>query len=233
MARIVNPEEYQLRRNKILESAQRLIYTRGYEGMSIQDILADQQISKGAFYHYFPSKQALLKALFEQMAHQVLQLMAPITQHNSLSAADKLRRVFDVALHWKTERKEVLLSLVSVWYADENAALRQKAQAALLPIIAPKLTQIVRQGIREGVFHNDFPDHVSGIMFSILQNFGDSLVALIVKPAPDPHLIQHLEAVSASHQDAIERLLGAQPGSLPLFDTDVLREWLPLSNPSN
>ena len=117
MARVVNQEVYELRRSKILEAAQRLVYTKGYDGMSIQDILTDQQISKGAFYHYFPSKQTLLEALIEQMAHQVLQLMTPIVQDGSLSAPEKLRRVFDIASRWKTERKKVLLSLVGVWYA--------------------------------------------------------------------------------------------------------------------
>lgn len=233
MARVVNQEVYELRRSKILEAAQRLVYTKGYDGMSIQDILTDQQISKGAFYHYFPSKQTLLEALIEQMAHQVLQLMNPIVQDGSLSAPEKLRRVFDIASRWKTERKKVLLSLVGVWYADENAALRQKAQVALLPIIAPMLTKIVRQGIREGVFHNAFPDQISVIMFSLLYSFGDRLIALIVQPSPGADIIKRLETLSASHQDAMERILGAQPGSLPLFDTTILREWMPLIRNSN
>ncbi len=47
-------------RNEILDVAQRLIYTRGYEQMTIQDILDDLGISKGAFHHYSGSRQALL-----------------------------------------------------------------------------------------------------------------------------------------------------------------------------
>ena len=44
------------RRNDILDAARRLIYTKGYEQMTIQDILDELGISKGAFYHYFDSK---------------------------------------------------------------------------------------------------------------------------------------------------------------------------------
>jgi len=229
MARIVNQEEYDIRRNKILEAAGRLVYVKGYEQMSIQDILTEMQISKGAFYHYFSSKQALLEALIEQMAQQVFQVLLPIIKDDRLPAPEKLHRVFDTASRWKTDRKEVLLSLVHVWYADENAVLRQKAQAALLPVIAPMLTEVVCQGVREGVFHTPYPDQISGIMFSLLQNFGDSLIALIVQQEHKPEDLQHLEALSASHQDAMERLLGAASGSLPLFDTTILREWFPLS----
>jgi AcrR family transcriptional regulator len=229
MARIINPEEHEMRRAQILNAAERLIYTQGYEQMSIQDILVEQKISKGAFYHYFDSKQALLEAVIERMAKQVIQLLLPITQDEQLTAPDKLHRVFDAASRWKTDRKEIMLSMISIWYADENAILRHKAQAALLPPIAAILTGIIRQGIDEGVFHTTFPDQISGILFSVLQNFGDSLILLLVQSEPDPDALPRLEALSASHQDAVERILGAQPGSLPLFDTSILREWFPLS----
>ncbi|MGD0006240.1 MAG: helix-turn-helix domain-containing protein, partial [Anaerolineaceae bacterium] len=78
MARIVKEDEYNVRRNEILESAQRFVYTRGYEQMAIQDILDDLQISKGAFYHYFTSKQALLEALIERMMLDAEQVLTPI-----------------------------------------------------------------------------------------------------------------------------------------------------------
>ena len=227
MARIVKEDEYNTRRNEILECARRFVFTKGYEQMAIQDILGDRQISKGAFYHYFTSKQALLEALIEQMAQQVFQILIPIIKDDRLPAPEKLRRVFDAASRWKTDRKESLLSLVNIWYADENAVLRQKAQAALLPRIASLLTEIICQGVREGVFHTAYPDQISGILFSLLQNFGDTLIALIVQQEPNLENLQHLETLSASHQDAMERLLGAEPGSLPLFDTSILREWFP------
>jgi hypothetical protein len=80
------------------------------------------------------------------------------------------------------------------------------------------------------VFHTAFPDQISGIIFSILQSFGDTLVSLIVQQEINSEALQRLESLAASHQDAMERILGASPGSLPLFDTAILREWFPLSN---
>ena len=53
MARTVKEQEYAEKRNDILDSALRLVYSKGYERMTIQDIQADLQISSGAFYHYF------------------------------------------------------------------------------------------------------------------------------------------------------------------------------------
>jgi AcrR family transcriptional regulator len=60
MARIVKEEEYLARRNEILDASLRLVYSKGYDKMTIQDILDQLHISKGAFYHYFDSKVAVL-----------------------------------------------------------------------------------------------------------------------------------------------------------------------------
>jgi AcrR family transcriptional regulator len=229
MARIVNKEEYEIRRNEILDAAQRVVYTKGYEQMSIQDILVETKISKGAFYHYFDSKQALLEALIERLANQVKQVLIPIVEDVSLPATDKLLRLFDSASRWKTDRKETLLALVNVWYADENAILRQRVQNAVIPQIQPLLTTIIYQGVSEGVFHTVYPEQVSGIIFSMLLIFGDTLIGLISHPELHYDALQKLDQTSASYQDAVERILGADPGSLPLFDTAILREWFPLS----
>ena len=75
--------------------------------------------------------------MIERMASQVIQLLVPIVQDEHLPAPEKLHRVFDAASRWKTDRKDVMLNLVNVWYADENAILRLEAQAAVLPSLRP------------------------------------------------------------------------------------------------
>src|SRR5712691_1713827 len=115
MARIV--KEHAVRRNEILDVAQRLVYTKGYEQMTIQDILDDLQISKGAFYHYFDSKQALLEALIERLLDEGVQLLLPIVDDPHLPALEKLQRLFDRLVRWKTAQKTFLLALMRVLYA--------------------------------------------------------------------------------------------------------------------
>src|SRR6266508_3388883 len=158
MARIVNETEYAARRNAILDVALRLIYTKGYEQMAIQDILVELSMSKGAFYHYFDSKAALLEALVERIGQEALELLNPIVQDPQLPALEKLQRFFDTAVQWKTARKALMIELTRVWYADHNAIVRQKMLAMLSKGAIPLLTEIFHQGIQEGVFNIRFPD---------------------------------------------------------------------------
>src|SRR6516162_7734974 len=105
MARIIKVEEFVGKRNAILDVAQQLIYTKGYEQMTIQDMLDDLQISKGAFYHYFDSKQAVLEALVERMGEGVVELLLPIVHDPVLPALDKFQSYLATLNRWKVGQK--------------------------------------------------------------------------------------------------------------------------------
>jgi AcrR family transcriptional regulator len=52
-------------RAHILSAAQKKFSSSGYDAASVDDICAEAGVSKGAFYHHFPTKQAVFLALFE------------------------------------------------------------------------------------------------------------------------------------------------------------------------
>ena len=157
MARTVNEKEYAEKRNEILDVAQRFVYTRGYEEMSIQDILDELKISKGVFYHYFDSKQDLLEAIIDRIRDDMARILTPIVHDPQLSALEKLQRFFTALSYFKTERKTFLIALLHVWYKDENAIVRQKVRVDGNKLITPLLTHIIHQGIQEGVSRRCLP----------------------------------------------------------------------------
>ncbi len=50
-------------REKILSAALKLFAEKGYDTTSVDDVVKRARISKGSAYHYFPSKEALLRAV--------------------------------------------------------------------------------------------------------------------------------------------------------------------------
>src|SRR5262245_7929118 len=109
VARTINEKEYALKRTEILDVTLRLIYTKGYEQMAIQDILDQLKISKEAFYHYFDSKPALLEALIERLQQDALRVLTPIVRDPDLPALTKLQRYFDAAGQWKAAHKAFVI----------------------------------------------------------------------------------------------------------------------------
>jgi AcrR family transcriptional regulator len=230
MARTVKEEDYAIKRKEILDVAQRLVYTKGYDQMSIQDILDELHISKGAFYHYFDSKSDLLEALIDRMRQEAEPIILPIVNDPNLPALDKLHRFFDTAARWKTTRKDYILSLVRVWYADENALVRQKIQTSQIKWTTPLFDKVIIQGLQEGVFNTAFPDQISELILSLLYHIGDAMVELIFSSEEREIELAHAERLVAAYNNTLERVLGAPAGSLNLMDRDTLKEWFVAPN---
>jgi AcrR family transcriptional regulator len=225
MARPVREQEYTVKRGAILDAARRLVQTKGYEQMAIQDLLDDLQISKGAFYHYFGSKQALLEALIEQLLDEGEQLLITITHDPTLSALEKLQHYFLQLAQWKTAQKETFLGLLRVWYADENAIVRQKLHAARIKRVTPWLSAIIRQGLEEGILTTSYPDKVSQIVVSLLNDHSNTLAELLLSGQFGPEQFIHVEQTVAAYTEALERVLGAPGHSLALVDVPMLTVW--------
>lgn len=52
-------------RDRLIESARFLFWERGFAGTSMADLLAHAGVNSGSFYHFFESKEALLRAVLE------------------------------------------------------------------------------------------------------------------------------------------------------------------------
>jgi AcrR family transcriptional regulator len=174
MARTVKKEEYAAKRNQILDAAQHLVYTKGYERMTLQDILSEVQISSGAFYHYFDSKPAVLEGFIERIRQGVEQPLLPIVHDPHLSAIEKLQGFFDTLDRLRIAHKTDVLKLARVWYTDDNAIVRQKVDEAVVKQRVPLLSAIVGQGVREGAFTTAYPDQIGEVILSLLHGMGNT-----------------------------------------------------------
>lgn len=66
-------------RARLLATASRLIHERGYTAVSVSDICTAAGLKKGSFYHFFPSKHALVLATLDRFAeYQEARMQAAI-----------------------------------------------------------------------------------------------------------------------------------------------------------
>lgn len=228
VARIV--KDPAVRRKEILDSTQRLVYGKGFEQMTIQDILDDLHISKGAFYHYFDSKPALLDAMLDRMRQEAEQVVMPVINDPRRNALEKLRDVFDTAGRWKTNRKAYVLALVRGWYSDDNAVVRQRQLMFLTQWMAPLVTEIIQQGVREGLMKTPYPDQMGEVVLGMIQSLSDAMTRLILVAEPGSTDMQQVSRMIAAYTYVMERALGIPPGLLKLVDLDVIKEWFMTEN---
>jgi AcrR family transcriptional regulator len=225
LARTLDPAAHALRRDEFVDAAQRLIQTRGYEQMSVQDVLDELEASKGAFYHYFDSKEALLSAVVERMTDGAVAMLAPVVADSGLTAPQKLEGVFSGIAQFKNQRRDLLLAIIEAWISDDNAIVREKSRREATRRLAPLLAIIVEQGQAEGSFTAGPPEIVARVLMSLILGANETATELFIARQHKAVSFETVQATLAAYADAIERILGSRGGSLPITDDATLHLW--------
>ena len=222
MPRTVNVEARAIRREAFVEVSLRLIQAKGYEQMSIQDVLDELDASRGAFYHYFASKLALLQAAVDHIVAAAMEAVSPVAADPRLSAAQKIERLFSGIAGWKAERRELMLALLEVWYSDDNAIVRDKVRRSSVAVLVPLLSTIVEQG---RVFSARSPDGAARAVVALLLGAQDMAIELFFARQAGEIPFEIVAERFAGLAEALTRVLGAPVGSLSLIDDATLRLW--------
>jgi AcrR family transcriptional regulator len=210
---------------EFLGVAQQLFFTQGYERTTVQEIIDTVGVAKGTFYHYFDSKQAILEALVAELSAQTLALFEAIVADETLNAIQKWAHWVQVYGDWKIQRKAELLAIIRVMQADENVLLSYKLRKRTSQMAVPTLTRIVSQGIEEGVFETVYVEEAAEIAYAISRIVSDSVAGILLNPDTFDYPGALARRKIAAGQAAIERVLGAAPGSLPLADEQMIATW--------
>jgi len=225
MARTVKPDEYAARRREILDAALKLIHDKGYERMTIDDVLVGTGMSKGALYHYFRSKRAILEGIVDAMGEGAIRELQAVVDDPNLSAIDKLHAYFRTESAWKADNVTVLSTLMGLMRGDNNALLRQKLAQDSTRTTAPLLAAIIRQGCDEGVFDTDYPHESAVIITGMALHLTDAFVDAIEADGGTGADVSGpaIQQVLAAYFQAYERILGAAPDSLASWAKTLAR----------
>jgi AcrR family transcriptional regulator len=225
MARTLDLEAHSLRREAFTDAAQRLIQTKGYEQLSLQEVIDEVGASKGAFYHYFSSKETLLEAVIERMTDAALEVMTPIANDRELIAIAKLQLVFRTLAAWKGERKEFFVELIEVWLSADNSVVREHFRRRVTSRILPLLTTIVRQGAAEGSFTPTSPDGAAAVVVALMLGLNELATQLFLARQANTVTFDEVVTTLAAYTEAFERILGLPAGSWAMLDDSTLHTW--------
>jgi AcrR family transcriptional regulator len=221
----VNSTLHTVRRDAFLDVAQSLIQTKGYEAMSIQDVLDALEASKGAFYHYFDSKQALLEAVIDRFADATMATITPILDDPDLPALRKLERALAGIARAKAERKDLVLAVVEIWNSDSNAIVREKLRRMAVSRLGPLLSIVIKQGMDEGVITAGSPDETATVLSSLMLGYQQLAADYMIARKAGTVSFEEVRRSIAAFTEAFERILGVPKGSITLIDGPTLHFW--------
>lgn len=146
-------KNHQERRAEILDAAERLFYSIGYENCSVNEILREVGIAKGTFYHYFKSKEEAMDAVIQRNVSVMVSRVEASIKGNKIDSQEKLMRAFLAMRMGEMEGKGMLDDL----HKAENALLHQKSLSQTIEAIAPLLEGIIEEGIEERAWNCRYP----------------------------------------------------------------------------
>jgi len=217
MARIL--KNYHERKDEFLDTAQQLFFTQGYDQTSVEAIIRKMGLSKGTFYYYFKSKEDLLDKLIERLSKNILKEVRKIVEEDELNAIEKLNKAFIATRTVKIENMELLKVLIKVMYDDRNLLFRHKIYRKSVELMSPVFGSIIRQGIKENVFHTKFSDETAKLIFEMAYIFGERIPKLFFGDEMD---LDKVEKEYKLYENAIERIIGAAEGTVRIVDRRII-----------
>ncbi len=146
-------KDYEERRNEILDAAERLFYSKGYEKCTVNDILKEVNIAKGTFYYYFKSKEEVLDAVILRYIDIVISRANEILTKDDISPEEKLMRTF-MAMQINEKAGEDMLDEL---HKSENALLHQKTLNQMVTAMLPVLVKIIEEGVEKKIWSCRYP----------------------------------------------------------------------------
>jgi TetR/AcrR family transcriptional repressor of nem operon len=108
---------------RILDIAERLLQTRGYNAFSYADIAQSLHITKASLHYHFPTKAELGKRLIERYEQSFLQALADIDK-TSTNSKEKLRQYVDLYMKVLHDDRMCLCGMLAAEYATLPKPMR-------------------------------------------------------------------------------------------------------------
>ncbi|MGN0712926.1 MAG: TetR/AcrR family transcriptional regulator [Anaerovoracaceae bacterium] len=142
------------RRNEILDVAERLFCTKGYDSTSTNDILAEIGIARGTLYYHFKNKEDILDGMIDRVLDEVIRKAGSIALDESVPVLERLTRTV-LAANVDTKTGDMILEQV---HKPQNALMHAKMQEKLLSQLIPFFVKIVEDGISQNLMQTDYPE---------------------------------------------------------------------------
>ncbi|OOZ81690.1 TetR family transcriptional regulator [Bacillus cereus] len=159
-------KEYEERRKEILETAERLFITKGYTKTTVNDILKEIGIAKGTFYHYFKSKEEVMDEIIMRIIKDDVAKAKVIVSNPNIPVLEKL---FRVLMEQSPKSGDVKDKMIEQFHQPNNAEMHQKSLVQSIIHLSPVLTEILEQGIEEGIFSTSYPQETIELLLSSAQ----------------------------------------------------------------
>ncbi|HHJ13680.1 MAG TPA: TetR/AcrR family transcriptional regulator [Gammaproteobacteria bacterium] len=180
-------------RQRIVDAAATLFHTQSYSDVGITSICKQANVSKGSFFHFFPSKRDLGLAVLEQFRERINKTLVAKAFSPEHPPLERLNRFVEELYNFQKAQADEHGHLpgcpfgnIVMEQATQDDVLRKKAEGCIRSI-----TNHIRTAIADAVQRGDLPplneERTAEAMFGYLEG-----IQLMAKARNDAELIRQL-----------------------------------------
>lgn len=139
---------------RILAAALRLFAERGFDGTSVQEVVAAAEVTKGALYHYFDSKDDLLHEIYARVLRMQMQRLTQIADSGG-TVVERLHRAAADVVETTTDNlddSKIFFRSMHLLAPETRKTVRAERRR-----YHERFRDLVLEGQREGVFSDRVP----------------------------------------------------------------------------
>lgn len=148
-----------------------LFFEKGYEKTTIQDILEQTQLSKGALYHHFKSKQDILEQLTKREQETILALFQQLADDSTLTTTEKIGKMIDYFAG-----NSSLTNLSKQKWAEKIPFALLHSLRNTLNVLSPQLEVILVEGNKNDEIACKYPKQIAEILLLLFDIWLDPLI---------------------------------------------------------
>ena len=179
-------EQKEERKNLILMTALRLFVERGYYDTRISDIASEVPMSTGLLFHYFESKEVLLKELV-QMGAEGTKRAAQFP--DDVPADIFLENFIGQLFAYAKDEPWVFNMFVLMSQARRPGMPEEARQIAMSVDTIGSTVPLIKQGQKTGLFHKGDAELMSACFWASVQGIMEEMAMDSTMKAPDPKWI--------------------------------------------
>lgn len=208
MARTVNIKELEAKRRLIVKGALDLIMDKGYDGFSVNQVIAHCGISKGSFFHHFDSKNSLLEGIVEILSDPIKEAYETLFTTSEEAPRDLLIAMFNVTRDIKMAEEISIAAYMKVLYEDDNTVLFHKILEKNYQVLLPYFEEVIVRGSQSGDFEFDCPRGVARHFLRMVMKTNEQVGRMMYQRSEDMEAWQKLSEELEAFEMIARQLFG-------------------------
>jgi len=180
-------------RQRLIDSARELIYSRSYSDVGVQAICDHAEVKKGSFYHFFPSKIDLTLAVLDHLYIEFKSGMLEKAFANDIPPMQRFARMAEMVYQFQKEVSESTGQILGCPFGNLSTEMSSQDEGIRLKIseIFDRFLDFTKQTLQEaielGEIHDIDVDATAEAMYAYLEG-----VMLMAKTRNDAEMIKQL-----------------------------------------